>query len=124
MKTTADMKKAEVFAAGALFFHSWREARELLGVTGPERDFRLEYDFLFRGTDADFLPPLWASFSQEDRELCNAVTLDVIRFYHRWGYAPERVEGNPPDYIGEQLAFLAYLTAAGESGAAEQFIRS
>ena len=74
-----NMSRAETFAAGALFFHTWQEARALLGDTRPERDFRLEYDFLFRGTDADFLPPLWASFSQEDRELCNATTLEVIR---------------------------------------------
>lgn len=139
-----NLEKAEIFACGALFFHSWQEARSLMGDAfagsedtsissadgynrmgnaGSERDFRLEYDYLFRGTDADFLPPLWASFAKEDRALCNAVTLDVIRFYHRYGYVPEHVEGNPPDYIGEQLSFLAYLYAAGETKTASDFIQ-
>lgn len=73
------------------------------------RDWQLQYDFCFRGTDANLQVPLWASAAMGDGVLLDQTTLDVIRFYHRWGYAPRWIEGNPPDYLGEQLRFLSYL---------------
>lgn len=86
------------------------------------RDWELEYDFLFRGMDADWEIPLWASVAAGERVLLNQTTLDVIHFYHRLGYEPERMEGNPPDYIGEQMRFLQYLTEAGAHEEAKAFI--
>ena len=74
-----------------------------------ERDWALLYDEVFRGTNAFWEIPLWASAAFGERVLCNQTTLDVIRFYHRFGYQPLRIEGNPPDYIGEQLYFLLHL---------------
>ncbi len=76
-----------------------------------KREWSLLYDYLFRGTDADLKMPLWASVSQEEHVLLNQTTLEVIRIYHKWGYAPVEMDGNPPDYIGEQLRFLAYLVS-------------
>ena len=87
-----------------------------------ERDWKLEYDFLFRGTDADWNIPLWASAAEEERILLDQTTLDVIRFYHKYGYEPVWMEGNPPDYLGEQLRFLAYLLRTGEREAACGFV--
>lgn len=74
-------------------------------------DWQREYDCLFRGTDAGRHVNLWASASKEDGVLLNQTTLEVIEFYHAWGYTPVKMEGNPADYIGEQLRFVAYLTA-------------
>lgn len=76
------------------------------------REWELEYDFLFRGTDANRKIPLWASVSKEEKVLFNQTTLDVIKFYHKWGYEPVGMDGNPYDYIGEQIRFLAYLAAS------------
>lgn len=76
------------------------------------REWKLEYDFLFRGTDAHRNIPLWASVSKKEKVLLNQTTLEVIQFYHKLGYEPVGMEGNPYDYIGEQICFLAYLTAA------------
>nr|MCR5370711.1 molybdopterin-dependent oxidoreductase [Clostridium sp.] len=45
-----------------------------------------------------------------EKILLNKTTLDVIRFCHRLGYEPAWIEGNPPDYIGTQLAFLQWLS--------------
>ncbi len=78
-----------------------------------EREWELEYDALYRGTNADYRMPLWASVFLGDKALLNQTTLEVIQTCHKWGYEPVRMEGNPPDYIGEQFRFLAYLTAAG-----------
>lgn len=81
------------------------------------REWELMYDFCFRGTDADFHAPLWASECAGEKVLLNQTTRDVISFYHRWGYAPVWMEGNPPDYLGEQLRFLEYLLGADGDGA-------
>ncbi len=78
-----------------------------------ERGWALEYDFLFRGMDADWEIPLWASVAAGEQVLLSQVTLEVIRSYYRYGYRPVRMEGNPPDYIGEQLRFLAYMAESG-----------
>lgn len=80
-----------------------------------ERDtasFQQEYDDLLKGTNADVYIPLWASVCKfEDGSLLDETTLAVVRFYHKWGYAPVDMDGNPPDYIGQQVRFLAYLQA-------------
>ncbi len=79
------------------------------------REWEQEYDFLFRGTDADWQIPLWASVALGEQVLLNQTTLDVICFYHKYGYEPVKMEGNPADYIGEQFRFLAYLLEAGRA---------
>ncbi|MBQ1368448.1 MAG: molecular chaperone TorD family protein, partial [Firmicutes bacterium] len=76
------------------------------------REWELMYDFCFRGTDANFTPPLWASVCLGEKALLNRTTLEIIQFYHQWGYKPQWIEGNPPDYLGEQLRFLEYLLGA------------
>ena len=76
------------------------------------REWELMYDFCFRGTDADFTPPLWVSVCLGEKALLNQTTLEIIRFYHRWGYEPQWIEGNPPDYLGEMFRFFEYLLFA------------
>ncbi len=98
------------------FFESRKEALKICRTFSDwdqheARDWSLLYDYLFRGMDADLQMPLWASVSQEERVLLNQTTLEIIRIYHKWGYTPVRMEGNPPDYIGEQMRFLSYLLA-------------
>lgn len=104
----------------AALFSSRKEALPVLKTlpdwnAHTERGWTLLYDEVFRGTNAFWQIPLWASTALGERALCNQTTLDVIRFYHRFGYAPVRVEGNPPDYIGEQLLFLLYLARASKA---------
>lgn len=85
-------------------FTDWKEH--------PPREWELEYDHLFRGTDGDRKVWPWASACKDEQVLLDRTTLAVIQTYHRWGYVPVRMEGNPPDYLGELLRFLAYMTAA------------
>lgn len=95
-----------------------REAAWECGALKPyfagmsREDFFLEYDFLFRGTDADVDMRMWASACcGHGNILWDATTLEVIETYYRWGYRPVKFEGNPPDYLGEMLRFSAYLTS-------------
>lgn len=117
---------AEAMHEIAGFFASREQAMELCGGfrdwnDHSERDWKLEYDFLFRGTDADCEIDLWASVAAGERVLLNQTTLDVIHTYHKYGYEAVRMEGNPDDYIGDQANFLAYLAEAGEMEAVRRF---
>ena len=93
----------------------WIEAnRALPFLAQPDLtdDLRREYDDLLKGTHADIYVPLWASVCKyEDGCLLDKTTLEVIQEYHRWGYAAVEMDGNPPDYIGQQFRFLGYLYA-------------
>lgn len=113
-------------------FDSWRKIakdRPLFSADWAamlsERDdssLQQEYDDLLKGTNAGIYIPLWASVCKfEDGSLLDETTLKVIQFYHKWGYAPVNMDGNPPDYIGQQTRFLAYLLAcaAGEEARGE-----
>ena len=90
-----------------------------------DETLRFEYDELFRGTNGDVHIPLWASLCKsEEGVLLDGTTLEIVREYYRWGYMPVLMEGNPPDYIGEQLRFLAYLCACGLHSAEEKYSRA
>ncbi|OQA73128.1 MAG: Dimethyl sulfoxide reductase DmsA precursor [Firmicutes bacterium ADurb.Bin248] len=106
---------------------AWARECAVLGVEPAMSD--VEYGALVWGTDASVDIPLWASVCRggEGGALLDETTLDVVRFYKRLGYAPQRLDGNPPDYIGEQFRFLEYLYAAAINGAelaheADEFI--
>ncbi|MBR3357258.1 MAG: molybdopterin-dependent oxidoreductase [Solobacterium sp.] len=107
-----------VYLLAADFFADREKAMQILRLlpewsAHSEEEWQLEYDFLFRGCDADFKPSLWASVCFDERVLCNQTTLEVIKRYYADGCRPVRMEGNPPDYIGEQYRYLYYLTCAG-----------
>ena len=120
------MKREKAFLccrAFAAFFESresWQAGCGLLGMDASVS--REEYDILLKGVYADVFVPLWASAAMGDgHPLMDETTLEVIRFYKRNGFEPRRIDGNPPDYIGEQFAFLAYLYGcAGDPGAEEE----
>lgn len=91
---------------------------------GGDREQKLEYERLFRGTSGDVYIPLWASLCRSEKGIFkDETTLEVIREYHAWGYVPVQMEGNPPDYIGEQFRFLAYLCACALHGEREKYER-
>ncbi|MDR0356849.1 MAG: molybdopterin-dependent oxidoreductase [Clostridiales Family XIII bacterium] len=71
-----------------------------------------EYEALFFGTDAEIYVPLWASACRMNGDaLMDETTLELILFCRQWGFEPPEIQGNPPDFIGDQLAFLEYLRA-------------
>lgn len=73
-----------------------------------------EYDDLFKGTNAAIYVPLWASVCKyEEGSLMDGTTLNIVRKYHEWGYSPVDMDGNPPDFIGQQTRFVSYLLACG-----------
>ncbi len=79
------------------------------------------YGDLFYGTDSHVYVPLWASVAKTGEDvLLNEVTLDVIRFYKTHGYQAVNMDGNPADFVGEQLRFLEYLSACALNGSMDK----
>lgn len=105
------------FASFFARFDVWLKVEENEGLLGNElkqniKSLRREYDALLRGTDASVNFPLWTSVCKfEGGSLWDQTTLAVIQEYHRWGYTPVDMEGNPPDYIGQLFRFCCYLYA-------------
>ncbi|NCB41716.1 MAG: dimethyl sulfoxide reductase [Clostridia bacterium] len=89
-------------------FDQWRSLSCKFGI--ESKMTQQEYDDLFKGTDANVYIPLWASACKGKGDiLLDDTTLAVIKFYKKYGYSPTKMDGNPADYIGEQLRFLEYL---------------
>jgi len=87
----------------------WRHTSVYLGITSTLS--QESYDDLLKGTRADVYVPFWASCAKTGtRELCNRVTLQVIRQYKNCGYEAVPMDGNPPDCLGQQFRFLEYLS--------------
>ena len=100
----------------------WRETCCWVGLEQEQME-RQEYERLLKGTDADVYIPLWASACLTDEDvLLNAVTLEVIRFYKKYGYQWVDMDGNPPDYIGQQCRFMEYLYACQMEKEADDFL--
>ncbi|AEF84016.1 anaerobic dimethylsulfoxide reductase, A subunit [Treponema primitia ZAS-2] len=124
----------------ALFFDSfpeWLKTVKPQGILGDlvrhiegtdEAALRLEYDALFKGTNAHIRIPLWASAIQ-GQTLMDKTTAGLIARYRQNGYTSVAMDGNPPDYIGQQLRFMEYLSACAitdpeATGAEAEQIRS
>lgn len=87
----------------------WRKKAELLGISSTLS--QEEYDILLKGTHADVYVPLWASCAKSNTKLLlDQTTVEVIKNYKVCGYTATDMDGNPPDYIGQQFRFLEYLT--------------
>ncbi|MBQ0064332.1 MAG: molybdopterin-dependent oxidoreductase [Firmicutes bacterium] len=81
-----------------------------------------EYQDILYGTNAKIYVPLWASCKNKEKILNNEITLEVIKFYKKYGYRAESMDGNPLDYIGNQLLFLQYLVNANQQEAFDEFV--
>ncbi|MDR2536484.1 MAG: molybdopterin-dependent oxidoreductase [Treponema sp.] len=94
-------------------FPKWLDMQSEADSKSDRESLILEYDALFKGVDAEMYVPLWASVCKAEGVLLDMHTLEVVKQYHSWGYAPEPMDGNPPDFIGQQYRFLCYLYASG-----------
>lgn len=101
-----------------IFFEGYDNWIRLCSEQGlPTMLSRQDYEDLIWGTNANIYIPLWASVClRPGAALLDETTLEVIRFYKSHGYTPVSIDGNPPDYIGEQCRFLEYLALCAIKG--------
>jgi len=105
----------------ASFFESFSSYTQIMGIHLTE-DLQQHYDDLFQGTDANIKIPLWTSACKHQGPiLMNETTLEVIKFYYKWGFKPQPIDGHPMDYIGTQFRFLEYLQACDCTQTIEDF---
>ncbi|MDR2136947.1 MAG: molybdopterin-dependent oxidoreductase, partial [Synergistaceae bacterium] len=91
----------------------------LVPLPGGEQEE--EYHALFSGTRFPSLE-LWEScYRGEDKRLLNGVTLDVAASYRDAGVCVDEKLGQPPDHIGVECAFFAYLCAKGDGAKSRAF---
>ena len=108
--------RSQLFSHLSSFFDSldaWHKASPALGI--DSKLTQIEYDDLLKGTNAHMYVPLWTSCAKSGTKLLmSEVTLDVIKFYKACGWQPRHMDGNPPDYLGEE-ADIRGIRAAVDS---------
>ena len=88
--------------------------RDLLADSGrageDERAVRRDYNRLFVGPDKLLAPPYESVQRSPDQLLFEEETVRVRAFYARFGLVAPRLEREPDDHIGLELAFMATLS--------------
>jgi anaerobic dimethyl sulfoxide reductase subunit A len=81
---------------------------------GDWGDFEAEFHALFSGTRFPALE-LWESCYRgaRDKRLMNRATLETVKKYRGAGLSANEAERHPPDHIGIECAFFAYLCNDG-----------
>lgn len=72
-------------------------------------DLKADYTRLFVGTVQLPLSPWESVYYSEERLLFQESTMDVRRWYRRFGLEPINLRKEPDDHIGLELAFIAHL---------------
>ncbi len=72
-------------------------------------DVRADYTRLFVGSMKLPLSPWESVYYSEERLLFQESTMDVRRWYRRFGLEPVNLRREPDDHIGLELAFVAHL---------------
>jgi TorA maturation chaperone TorD len=98
---------------GLALLQRWAAAQN--GDLSPEAfgDLRADYTQLFIGVGAVKAPPWESVYFSEDRLIFQEQTLQVRRWYQRYGLQVQRLNQEPDDHLGLELAFLAHLAQAG-----------
>ena len=77
------------------------------------QDLNVDSTRLFYGPGR-VLAPLWESVHfTEERLVFQESTLDVRRWYQRFGLEPENLHKEPDDHIALEMAFIAHLASLG-----------
>lgn len=99
--------------AGLTLLQGWSAAhRGGLSQTALN-DLRADYTRLFIGTGTP-KAALWESvYFNEDRLLFQEQTAQVRRWYRQFGLEVQRLNQEPDDHLGLELAFLAHLAQIG-----------
>lgn len=88
-------------------------------LNGAVDDLRADYTGLFLGPGKVLTPP-WESVQfTDERLLFQEQTLQVRRWYQRFGLEVVKFRNEPDDHVGLELAFLAHLARQGLAALAQ-----
>jgi TorA maturation chaperone TorD len=74
---------------------------------------QIDYTRLFTGYEKMAVPPWESVYFSEERLTFQEETMDVRRWYGRFGLEVERLRQEPDDHIGLELTFMAHLAWRG-----------
>lgn len=80
-------------------------------------DLRWDYTRLFIGPGQVLAPPWESVYRSRDRVLFDQATLDVRQAYARFGLQAPRLNHEPDDHLGLELAFMFHLCHLGAQAA-------
>lgn len=87
----------------------WEASLETKSLTEVVRELRLDYTRLFMGPGKVLAPPWESVYRTEERLLFREPTMQVREFYRRHGLEVPRLNREPDDHFGLELAFMAVL---------------
>lgn len=103
--------------AGLNLLQKWEEA----GLTDEIFEkMQSDYTTLFIGPGKLKAAPWESVYLNEDRMTFQEQTLDVRRWYRRFGLESEKIHKEPDDHIGLELLFMAHLATGAIQALHEQ----
>lgn len=88
---------------------SWGSLEDGLLPASLFKDLQADYFALFVGIGKVLAPPWESVYFSNERLVFQKQTLEVRGWYRRFGLQVEKLNQEPDDHIGLQLAFLAHL---------------
>jgi TorA maturation chaperone TorD len=94
---------------GLAYLQGWSVACKPQLTTEQVEEIQSDHLKLFIGAGKVLAPPWGSVYLSEERLLFQKETLDVRRWYHRYGLQAERERNEPDDHIALELSFLSHL---------------
>ncbi len=100
-------------AHGLQLLQNWGRQTHNNSDEGACKALKDDYLQLFIGLDWVQAPPWESVYFSERRLLFQEQTLDVRNWYLKYDLLPERLNNEPDDHIGLEMAFLSHLAELG-----------
>ncbi len=94
---------------GLELLQRWTDACSQGDFTAEFEAMKLDYTHLFACAGEILAPPWGSVFFTKERLVLQEQTLDVRKFYRRFGLLPKDLFREPDDHIGLELFFVAHL---------------
>lgn len=101
--------------AGLSLLQGWAAAQRNGLSQTVLNDLRADYTQLFIGAGKVKAAPWESVYFSEDRLLFQEQTVQVRRWYQQFGLQVQRLNQEPDDHLGLEMAFLAHLAQIGLS---------
>jgi putative dimethyl sulfoxide reductase chaperone len=95
---------------GLEILSSWIEAKQQTSLDETILELQTDYSALFNCADDIPAPPWESVYKTKERLVLQENTLQVRRFYSRYGLTLNEKYKEPDDHIGLELLFISYLT--------------
>lgn len=96
--------------AGLFLLRSWSKTGQKELPQDEIDALEIDHTKLFIGTGEVLAPPWESVYFSEDRLIFQEQTLQVRKWYRRYGLEPELLHREPDDHIALEIAFISHLS--------------